>query len=128
MFARILPVLVMSIGLATLSGCGPDRLDFSKTVTLEAVEFKMYDLDAQSKPQTFTIKYESTPEPVTISVYRTDDAKEPDMAKPANALGSESGKTSGTFTVPIPAKTAVRVVISGAKKKTEVKLNLTNRG
>jgi len=129
MFARVLLVVVIPIGLAALSGCGPDRLDFNKTIAFDpALESPAFDLDPQSKQQTFTVKYESTVEPVTVAVYKTEDAKEPDRAKPANALGSESGKTSGSFTVPIPAKTAVRVVISGPKKKTEVKLHLSNRG
>jgi len=126
--ARILLFLVLPIGLAALSGCGPDRLDFSKTVAYDpGSEPPAFDLDPQSKPQTFTVKYESTTEPVTVAVYKAEDAQDVYRVKPTTALGYESGKTSGTFTVPIPAKTAVRVVLSGPSKKTEIKLQLSNR-
>ena len=62
-------------GIATASGCGPAKLNQSKTFTLDAGDTQSIDLDAQPKPQKITIEFASSAGDVVVYVFKESDAK-----------------------------------------------------
>lgn len=128
MFARLIPC-VAAAALLGLAGCGPAVLDQRVNWVIDPGETpaRALDLDAQPKPQTLTVEYESSAAEVEVGVYKAADAKELETVQTSKALKAESGKKSGSLTVDIPEKTAVRVVVGGSRKKTDVKLHVTNK-
>jgi hypothetical protein len=125
--ARFAPVAVALVLLA-FAGCGPATLKEEKNYTVEAGEAKSFDLPAISKAQTINVEFTSNPAEVTVFVLKDpkgDDGAKEEPPTPAQVMGQKQGK-SGTFSVPVPEKTATRVLVRGAKAKTEVTLKVTN--
>jgi hypothetical protein len=116
-----------AVALMGFSGCGPARLDETKTIQLDGGEANSIDLDPITKPQTVKAEFESTASDVTVLIFK-DDVKDDQLTTEpaAKALAKETGK-SGTVTAEVPANTGVRVVVRGAAAKTSVKLHVTNK-
>jgi hypothetical protein len=131
MFHRLLPVGVLAVSTLFLAGCGPAKLDISKTYTIggDAEHAKGFELDPQSKPQTLTIEFSSSGGDVEAVVFKKSDAADMDavaMAAPSKALASKKGKNE-TFTVEIPENTGVWVAVMTAGDKKDVTLKVTNK-
>ena len=127
MFARSIFGLA-SLGILGLAGCGPAKLDVSQTYEI-ADQGQILRLDAQPKPQTIRIQFESTQSPVTVllikdtEVLGNDDAMYVSTDK---AIAFKKGEKSGDFTGEVPANTATTVIIREAKGRTTVKIHITN--
>ncbi|HVL11655.1 MAG TPA: hypothetical protein VM529_03770 [Gemmata sp.] len=127
MFVR--PAGVFAVALVFLAGCGPAKLDESRSMEVADGEAKSIDLDALKKPQTITVDFTSSPGEVTVCVFKAEDCKTNDdlvVAPTAKAIAHKSGK-SGTFTADIPENTATRVVVRNQGDKTKVDLKVTNK-
>jgi hypothetical protein len=125
--ARTPTAVLAAVLMLSAAGCGPPVLDQTQKLSLIPGDTKSADLAAVDKPQKITVKYDSSATTVNVYVFKSSDA--PDLGKTLpvdKALAKESGK-SGTLTVDVPAKTATRVVVTGAEKSTEVTLHLTNK-
>jgi hypothetical protein len=127
MLCRLLPVGVVALVLA---GCGPAKLDVSKTYSLN-VETPAHsiDLDAQTKPQTINVEFSSSEGDVSVLVFKKSDVPTDDdllIAEPKKAIAMKKGKTE-TFTVDIPENTPVRIIVRMELKKTDVQLKVTNK-
>ena len=125
MFARF-AVVACACGLLALAGCGPAKLDESRTFTLENAAPYGLDLSAQPKPQKITVEYTSSAGEVTAYVFKAPDPSaldDPEASKD-KALATKKSVT-GTLSVDVPANTATHVVF-WAPKKTDVSVKLTN--
>src|SRR6266700_2315065 len=107
MLCRLLPVALVAFVFA---GCGPAKLDESKTLSLSGeTPAKSIDLDAQSKPQTITVDFSSSAGDVSVLVFKKSDAPTDDdllSAPPNKAIAMKKGKAD-TFTAEIPENTPV---------------------
>lgn len=126
MIARVILLSAALVGILSLAGCGPAKLDVSKTYTIDAGGAQPIDLDPQSKPQTITVDYESSDGEVRVGVFNAADAGNIDSIQFSKAIKEEKGQ-KGTLQADVPANTATRIVVEGRLKKTEVKLHITNR-
>ena len=128
MFLRALAP-IFAVGLVTLAGCGPAKLDVTKTYTVEAGEPQIVFLDAQPKPQKITVEFESSASPITVLLIKDADVpKDEDGFIPTSkAIAFKSGEKSATFSGDVPENTASRVIIRNANSKTSVKLRVTNQ-
>lgn len=124
--ARALAVL--ALGLFALSGCGPAKLDVSKSFTLEDQAAQVIDLDPQPKPQTVTVEFSSSAG--EVYVYLIKDFKERDGLETAptkaQTLVSKQAK-EGSVSADVGEKTAVRVVVRNPNAKTDVTLKVSNK-
>lgn len=132
MFHRHAPIALLAIALIWVSGCGPGKLNETRTWELEGDETRAIDLPAQTKPQTITVEY-SSPEEVTVYVFKEEDARGEEglLNAPANSKkclppSPKRGK-SESFSVDIPENTATRVVVRPSGKATKVDLKITNK-
>ncbi len=124
-------LIVCAFGLFLATGCGPAKLNETKTLSVEPGAPVAVDLAAQPKPQKVTVEYSSA-EDVTVLVMKEADAKGEEglinadiPTNKAKALASKKGKGE-TFTADVPENTAVRVIFSG-NKTTKVNVKLTNK-
>lgn len=122
-------LLALALGLL-LTGCGPAKLNETKTLKLDKETMATsLSLPAQSKPQTITVEFNSSEGEVTVGVFKKEDIKtDDDMTTVAlsKALASKKGK-SESFTVDVPENTATRVVARGhTAAKTDVTVKVTN--
>jgi hypothetical protein len=120
--------VLLAIALFGFTGCGPARLDVSKTETLDPGEAKSIICDPQSKPQTLTVEFESSASEIIAFVINESEVKDDNLilVDSSKAIAKAEGKT-GKFTAEVPANTGVHVIIRGAKVKSEVKLHVTNK-
>jgi hypothetical protein len=130
MFRRLVPTALVAVALAWVTGCGPAKLNESRSWDLEAANPRAMDLPAQPKPQTLTVEF-SAPEEVSVYVFKEEDAKGDDgllnasvNAKKALAQKKSKGET---FTVDVPENTPVRVIADSGGKSTKVNLKVTNQ-
>jgi hypothetical protein len=129
MLVRIVCVAVIAVGPFLLAGCGPAKLDASKSWKLEPGEARSIDVGAQSKPQTITVEYASSAGEVTVCVFKEADCKTDDdlLDTPTSkAIVSKKGKGE-SFTADIPENTAVRVVARNPSETSNVDLKVTNK-
>jgi hypothetical protein len=121
MLARLVP-----LALLLAAGCGPAKLNESRTYPMAPGTPAGFDLPVIGKAQTLTVEFTSSAADVSVFVVKNPPA-EMDDAPPAatSVLGTATGK-SGTVTAAVPAQTPVRVMVSGAKAKTDVVLKVTN--
>jgi len=122
-----MPVGVVALVLA---GCGPAKLDVSKTYSLSGKDpaFSV-ELDAQSKPQTINVEFSSSAADVSVFVMKKADVPADDdllIADEKKALILKKGKAD-SFSVDIPENTPVRVIVRMETKPTEVQLKVTNK-
>lgn len=112
-----------------LSGCGPNRLNVSKTYTLDVHEGRAIDLEPQRQPQKINIEFSVSDGEARVLVFRAEDAPgdEGIMEAPVSkALANQRG-SQGSFSVDLPANTRARVVVRDLSKKAQVTLKVTNR-
>lgn len=116
----------LAAALFLLAGCGPPKLNETRTYDLAPLEAKALDLPSVSKTQKVTVEFSSTASELTVYLLR-DSTGEPDVNAPdqAKVLASKSGKAD-TFAVDVPANTATRVLLRGAKVDTKVTVTVTN--
>ena len=127
MLCRLLPLGVITLVLA---GCGPAKLDETKTFNLDGeYPARSMDLDAQSGPQTLNVEFASSDGDVTVLVFKKSDAPTEDdllTAEPKKALAMKKGKAE-SFSVDIPENTPIRVIARMETKKTNVNVKVTNK-
>jgi hypothetical protein len=129
MLVRLACLTVLAAGSLLLAGCGPAKLDVSKTWKLEPGEARSIDVGVQSKPQTISVEYASSAGEVTVCVFREADCKTDDdlIDTPSSkAIASKKGKGE-TFTADVPENTAVRVVARNPTESSNVTLKVTNK-
>ena len=122
-----LSILVLA-GLV-LPGCGPGKLNESRTWELDGGESRALDLPAVSKPQKINVEFSSSEGDVSAFVFKEEDVKGEDGLRNADtnakkAIASETSKEK-TFSADVPENTATRVIIF-SKRKTTVNLKVTN--
>ena len=128
MVARAILAALMVAGLASLSGCGPAKLDQNSKFMIDAhgTPGHIVELSAQPQPQAITVEFDSSTTEVTVALFKTSDEVYPEKIDLAKAIKGAKGK-SGKFTADVPANTETKVVVGEASKSTEVKLHITNR-
>lgn len=123
---------VLLAGLFTLTGC-PQRVNVEKTVTLEFGDIKQPAIiDAPRSQQKVRVDVNSA-EPIDVDVALESEAaditksltagKRPDAAK---LLASKQGVKTDAVEATIPAGKSYTVILSGARKKTEVKVKVNS--
>ena len=117
--------LLLATALVGFSGCGPAKLDVTKTYSMDGLP-KTVILEAQPKKQNITVEFESTAE-VTVMLIKKADCPEGEegFVATAKAISFKKDK-SGTITGELPEKTEGLVVIRGGNK-IDVKLHITNK-
>jgi|SRR5579872_4694597 len=130
MLSRLVTLSVLALGVLLLAGCGPAKLNETKTLNLNG-EFpaRAIDLPAQSKPQTIYIEFTSNGGEVSVYVFKEEDAKGDDMvsARATKAIAKVTDSKGDNFSVEIPENTATRVVVRGGGRTADVNLKITNQ-
>jgi hypothetical protein len=120
---------LLACGVLFLAGCGPAKLNESRTWDLDSGEARGLDLPAISKPQKINVEFSSTDGETSVYVFKEEDAKGEEglMNADTNAKKALAYKTSKgeTFSVDVPENTATRV-IAFSRRKTTVNLMVTN--
>ena len=124
-----LSTILLAYGALFLAGCGPAKLNESRTWELEAASPKALDLPAISKTQKINVEFSSTDGDVLVAVFKEDDAKGEEGLVNADtnrskALAHKSSQ-GDKFSVDVPENTATRV-IAFSEKKTTLNLKVTN--
>lgn len=130
MLARVCGV-VLGAGLLALSGCGPAKLEVSKTKAIEPLDYELIGLNKQGQDQKITVEIDAT-EPVNVLLIDSSAEKGFELLSPTDQEGkAKYGKKKAikkdSLTADVPANTAVTVAIGGGTKKSEVKFTITNR-
>jgi hypothetical protein len=120
MLARLVPLVLLVV-----IGCGPAKLNESRTYPMVPGTPQGFDLPVIGKAQTLTVEFTSSAADVSVYVVKDPPAEMDDKPAAASVLATGSGK-GGTVTAAVPASTAVRVMVGGAKGKTDVVLKVTN--
>ena len=99
MVTRAAVSVVVAVGFLTAAGCGPAKLDETRTYTLDpkADSARALDLPAQPKPQTVTVEYTSSEDGIEVGLYKAADVGKDLLVTPSKALKAEKGKKSGTL-------------------------------
>jgi len=122
-------LLILMLAGFVLPGCGPGKLEESRTWDLDGGEARALDLPAVSKPQKINVEFTSSEGDVSAFVFKEEDVKGEDGLRNAdiNAKKAIASKTSKgeTFSADVPENTSTRVIIF-AKRKTTVNLKVTN--
>ncbi len=124
-----LAVITMLSCCMLLPGCGPAKLNESRTIELDSGDAKAIDLDGQHKAQTVTVEFSSPNAEVSVYLFKADDAKGDDGllgADPSKALAMKKGK-SDTLSAEVPADTPTRVILRNATEKTSVNVKISNQ-
>ena len=124
---------LLMLALLPVTGC-QKKLNEEKNYTLLEGEVKALQMDEQPKDQRITITVTATGSPINLHVVKESGHAAAMEAlqfnaklDPAIVIESKSKIQSETLVVTVPAKTGFSVMISGAKKKTDVNLKVTNR-
>ncbi|HXD88269.1 MAG TPA: hypothetical protein VN641_17405 [Urbifossiella sp.] len=128
MFARSTTVAIASLVLVGFAGCGPAKLDETKTLQVDS-DAQILQLDPQAKPQSLRVQFESARSPVTVLLVKASDVPGPDDAvyvSTDKAIAFMKGEKSGEFSGEVPANTATVVIVRDAKGQTSVKVHITN--
>jgi hypothetical protein len=122
------PLLVLAaVAFLAPSGCGPAKLDETKSYSLNPGDTQTLALPAQPRPQRLTVDFDAD-NPVEVFILKTADVSDPDAPLPTGkALAIERAKASGTLSVDLGPDTATTVAVTALSKQTNVKLHLTNR-
>jgi hypothetical protein len=115
----------LAVVLLALAGCGPAKLDLSKTYNLGPAESQPIELPAQPVPQRLTVEFDSTA-PIEVAIFKSADLKGEDHPV-SKALAIEKKATKGSLAADLGPDTGTTVVISAGAKAAEVKVRLTNR-
>ena len=127
MLTRLL-TCALALGTLPFIGCGPSKLNETKTWEIEVGDGKALDLPAVSNKQTLNVEFSSSDSDVWVGVIKEEDAKGEDaIVSSASSKALKSAKGKGeTFTVDVEPNTATRVIVRDAGKKTTVKLKVSN--
>jgi hypothetical protein len=125
---RVLSAIALATGFLLAAGCGPAKLNESHSYEIEPGDAKGFECPAQPKPQKIIIDFTSSPEDVTVLLFKAAEVKDSEMpdTPEAKALGKQTGK-SGTLTVDVPENTATMFVVRGAKHPTKVDVKVSNK-
>jgi hypothetical protein len=118
----------LALGAFAFIGCGPSKLNETKTWEMEVGDGKALDLPAVSSKQTLNVEFSSSDGDVAVFVFKEEDAKGEDgilSSASSKALKSAKGKGE-TFTVDVDPNTPTRVIVRDQMKKTTVKLKVSN--
>jgi hypothetical protein len=129
MLVRLACLALIASGSLLLAGCGPAKLDVSKSWKLEPGEARSVDVAGQSKPQTINVEFKSSAGDVTVCVFKEADCKTDDdlLDTPTSkAIVSKKGKGE-SFTADVPENTPVRVVARNPSETSTVDLKVTNK-
>jgi hypothetical protein len=121
---------VITISFMFLQGCGPARLDVTKTFNLSPGDVNAIDLPAQPVAQTINVEFTSTAEKVSVFLFKEEDAKgEAGLTNADNskALAKTLVSKDGKFSAEVPAKTATRVVVWAGPRTTSVTVTVNNK-
>src|SRR5687768_2626318 len=109
-----------ALGLLTALGCGPAKLNETQPWTLEPGDAQVIELGPQPEPQKITVECTSCEGEVNVCLIK--DCKKDDgldtAPTRARTLDSKQAK-EGSMSADGPKKTAVRVAVRGAGKKTD---------
>lgn len=125
-------LLALAVSTLLLTGCGPAKLDVSKTYSVGGdTPAQGIELNAQSKPQTINIEFSSSAGEVSVYVLKKSDYKDVDdlpAADSKKAIATKKGKAE-TFTAEIPENTAVWVAIlkQFGSEKSDVQIKINNK-
>ncbi len=121
----------VAVGLIFLVGCGPGRLDETKTLSLGVNDAaQSIDLPAQSKLQTINVEFSSPESEVSVYLFKEEDARGEDgltSANPTKALAKKTNSKGDSFSAEVPPNTATRLIVRAGGNKTDVKLRITNQ-
>jgi hypothetical protein len=120
----------LACGAIALVGCGPAKLNESRTWKVESGVSQALDLPAISKPQKINVEFSSSDGEVLVAVFKEEDAKGEEGLLNADtnvkkALASKTSKGE-TFTADVPENTPTRVIVYSKQKNTTVNLKVTN--
>lgn len=121
--------LAIACGAIALVGCGPGKLNESKTWDIDGGVAMALDLPPVSKSQKINVEFSSSAGDVLVAVFKEEDAKGEDGLLNADtnvkkALASKTSKGE-TFSADVPENTPTRVIVY-SKQKTTVNLKVTN--
>jgi len=128
---RAFPLLV---ALVVLPGCpSAPALNYEKTVDMEPGDIKLYTIDAPRRDQKIRVETDSA-EAIDVTVALESDAEAVKKFLSREVAGSnppwlarkESNKHHSLDTE-VPAGKSFTVLLSGAKKRTEVKLKVKSQ-
>lgn len=119
-------LFVAALALLVPAGCGPAKLDETKTWTLEPGDVQSITSPAQPRPQRITVEFESN-EPVDVGIFKADDATNLNSLPVSKALAIERNKTTGTLTADLGPDVSTTVTVGALSKKATVKVHVTNR-
>jgi hypothetical protein len=131
---------LVALLLVTSAGC-QKPLNYAKTFHIEPGDVQMFPIDAPRREQTIKVSASTSGVLVDVYVIADEDVGAAQQAlqslkKPAKVLGrSEMSSTkldskpapTNVLETTIPAGTAFTVLITGAKKASEVTLEITSR-
>ena len=126
-------LLALAISILLLAGCGPAKLDVSKTYNVGPNNpAQGIELAAQSKPQTINIEFSSSAGEVSVYVLKKSDYPDPDgndlvTADSKKAIAAKKGKAE-SFSAEIPENTAVWVaILNVGSEKSDVQIKINNK-
>jgi hypothetical protein len=131
--ATILTRLLL-LSVTALAGCS--KVNFEQTLTLEPGAIKMYEIDAPRSQQKVRVDVDSA-QPIDVDVALESDSaavrqflererKADKGGTPTGLLAGKQGVSQGSVEATIPAGKGFSVLLSGAKKKTEVKVKVNS--
>jgi len=120
-------LFAVALALLLSAGCGPPKLNESRSWSMSTGEVNAIDLPAIAKDQKVTVEFTSSSEVSVVAMKEADAKGEKGLENPdeTKALGKARGK-SGEFSFDVPAKTAVRVIVGGVAAKADVTVKVTN--
>jgi hypothetical protein len=124
-----LPALALATTALAFFGCGPSKLNETKTWEMDGGDAKALDLPAVSRPQKINVEFNSSDADIYVYLFKEEDAKEDEGilgADAKKALDFKKGR-SGSFSVDVEANTATRVIVRGVQGKTTVTLKVNNQ-
>jgi hypothetical protein len=119
------------VGALLLLVTSCQKLNYEQTLKLEPGDFQTLAIDAPRSAQQVTVNVQATGSAVEAFVVLEKDRAAAEQAlrndkKPLNPLAQAQGEDIH-LSVAIPAKTAFCVLVSGARKSTQVKISVTGR-
>lgn len=117
---------LIAVALLAPAGCGPAKLDETKSYQLTPGDTQMMILPKQPKPQRITVEYESD-QPVEVGIYKSEDVKEDSHPPSSKALAIDRAKASGTISADLSPDVATTVTVSALGKQANVKLHVHNK-
>jgi hypothetical protein len=122
--------ILMTMLFLFLQGCGPAKLDVTKTYELSPGDAKALELPAQPVAQTIHVEFTSTADKVSVFLYKEADAKGENgftSADSTKALGKVLDSKGDKFSAEVPANTATRLIVYSGPRTTSVTVTVNNK-